>query len=80
MHMCMSMCVCMCVYVYVYILFVVRIDFNYHHEMRSTTNIWCQQFTMIALKWGIVLFESQIYGSFYSSWKASLISKYQKCS
>ena len=35
---------------------------------------------MIALECDILLFESQIWGSYYSSWKASLISKYQKCS
>ena len=55
-HMCMSVCV----YLYVYILFVIRVDFNWHHEMRSTSNIWCQRFKMITLKCDIVLFESQI--------------------
>ena len=53
-------CVCLCVYLYVYILFVIRVDFNWHHEMRSTSNIWCQRFIMITLKCDIVLFESQI--------------------
>ena len=43
-----------------YIYFVVRADFNKHYEMRSTSNIWCQRFIMLALKCDIVLFESQI--------------------
>ena len=53
--MCMSMCVC--IYMHIYIYFVVRGDFNEHHEMRSASNIWCQRFTMIALICDIVLFE-----------------------
>ena len=37
-------------------------------------------YKMLALKCNTVLFESQILGSFYSSWNASFISKCQKWS
>ena len=75
----MYMCVCACMYMYVYIFFVFRVDINQHHEVRSTSNFWCQRIIMIALKCDIVLSESKIGSSYYSSWKASLISKSQKC-
>ena len=78
---CIYVCVCMCKYIYVYIFFVVKLDFNQHHETRSASNYWYQRFMMIALKCKIILFGSQIFLSIcYCSWKASLISKCQKCS
>ena len=56
----MYMCVCACMYMYVYIFFVFRVDINQHHEVRSTSNFWCQRIIMIALKCDIVLSESKI--------------------
>ena len=41
--------------------------------------IFCGQLIMIALTCDIILSESHISGSCYSSWKASLIFKCQKC-
>ena len=34
---------------WIYIRTLVRVDFNKHHEMRSTSDFWCQQFIMLAL-------------------------------
>ena len=56
----MHIYICVCVYNVSYIFFVVKVDFNWRHEMRSTSNFWCQRFTMIALKCDIILSESQI--------------------
>ena len=67
-------------YIYVYIFFLVSVNFNWHHQTRFTFNFWCQRYIMIELKCDIALFESQIWGSCYSLWKVSLISKCQKCS
>ena len=39
------------------------VDFNQHHELRSASNFWCQQYLMLALKCDIVLFASQIWGA-----------------
>ena len=47
-------------YIYMYIYYEVRVDFNYHHELRSASNFWCQRYIMLALKCNIVLFASQI--------------------
>ena len=70
--------VCMCAFIWKYIIyFVVRVYFNYHHEMGSTSNFWSQQFIVLTLKYEVALFESQIWGSCFPSWKSSLISKCQ---
>ena len=82
-------CICVvCVYIYIY-LYIYMYMYIYFLWLgltlirtistRSTSNFWCQRFIMIALKCDIVLSELQIWGSCYSAWKASLISKYQKC-
>ena len=33
-------------YVYVYLHIVFRVDFKYHHELRSVTDFWCQGYNV----------------------------------